>query len=207
MKMKKAFTLIELAIALLVIGLILAMAMQGRTIVDAARAKSDVAKMDKLTAAILSYYSKFGKIPGETDTAGVYSNAQFVDDLEAEGLMVLSDFQLDTDDEGFINIAGCTAEAGLDTNLSFNAFATKPHLCMVITAVSPDKVGPVSAYPAHREGGSLPCYIEDWIDDKDYWTGAGRGPIERGDAFKQFSNNCAFGTGYSEGLPYGYIVY
>jgi prepilin-type N-terminal cleavage/methylation domain-containing protein len=50
--MKKGFTIVELAIVLVVIGIILAMAVKGRNLVEAARYKAEINKIRKLEAAV-----------------------------------------------------------------------------------------------------------------------------------------------------------
>ena len=54
-KMKKGFTIVELAIVLVVIGIILAMAIKGKSLVDAARFRAEINKLRKLEAAMHIY--------------------------------------------------------------------------------------------------------------------------------------------------------
>ena len=51
-RVKKGFTIVELAIVLVVIGIILSMAVKGKSLVDAARLRMEVNKVRKLEAAI-----------------------------------------------------------------------------------------------------------------------------------------------------------
>lgn len=60
----KGFTLVELAIVLIVIGLLLGMAFKARNMVDAARVKSDISKITKISTAFNTYFSKFDTLPG-----------------------------------------------------------------------------------------------------------------------------------------------
>ncbi len=50
--MKKGFTIVELAIVLVVIGIILAMAVKGKALVETARYKAEINKIRKLEAAV-----------------------------------------------------------------------------------------------------------------------------------------------------------
>ena len=59
MKMK-GFTIVELAIVLVVIGIIIGMAVKGKSLVDAARVKADLARIYKIEAATAVYYTKTG---------------------------------------------------------------------------------------------------------------------------------------------------
>ena len=56
----KGFTIVELAIVLVVIGIILGMAVKGKSLVDAARVKADLARIHKVESATAIYYAKTG---------------------------------------------------------------------------------------------------------------------------------------------------
>lgn len=56
--MKKGFTIVELAIVLVVIGIIISMGMKGKQLVDVARFKNEVIKTYKLQAALHIYLAQ-----------------------------------------------------------------------------------------------------------------------------------------------------
>ena len=62
---QKGFTLVELAIVLVVIGLILGMAFKGKDLIDSAKVKSMQAQVNKINAALNIYYEKYGSYPGD----------------------------------------------------------------------------------------------------------------------------------------------
>ena len=57
MSSKKGFTIVELAIVLVVIGIILAMVVKGKQLVESARNKAELAKITKLEAATAIYFT------------------------------------------------------------------------------------------------------------------------------------------------------
>lgn len=59
------FTLVELAIVLVVIGLILGMAFKGKDLIDSAKVKNMQAQYNKVSAAVNIYYEKYGSYPGD----------------------------------------------------------------------------------------------------------------------------------------------
>lgn len=59
------FTLVELAIVLVIIGLILGMAFKGRDLIDGAKVKSADAGVNKIISAINIYYERYGAYPGD----------------------------------------------------------------------------------------------------------------------------------------------
>ena len=62
---QKGFTLVELAIVLVVIGLILGMAFKGKDLIDSAKVKSLAAQYEKIVAATNIFYEKYGFYPGD----------------------------------------------------------------------------------------------------------------------------------------------
>lgn len=59
------FTLVELAIVLVIIGLILGMAFKGKDLIDGAKVKSAEASINKVVSAINTYYERYGAYPGD----------------------------------------------------------------------------------------------------------------------------------------------
>ncbi|MBM3115961.1 type II secretion system protein [Jeongeupia naejangsanensis] len=59
------FTLVELAIVLVIVGLILGLAFKGRDLIDGARVKSAQAGANKIQAAINIYFERYGAYPGD----------------------------------------------------------------------------------------------------------------------------------------------
>lgn len=64
-KRQQGFTLVELAIVLVIIGLILGMAFKGRELIDGARVRSMQAAQNKIQAAINTYFERYGELPGD----------------------------------------------------------------------------------------------------------------------------------------------
>ena len=64
-KQQSGFTLVELAIVLVVIGLILGMAFKGKDLIDGAKVKNLAAQYNKVIAASNTFYEKYGFYPGD----------------------------------------------------------------------------------------------------------------------------------------------
>lgn len=69
MKRQLGFTLVELAIVLVVIGLIMGMAFKGRDLIDSAKVRNAQAQYNKIAAAFNVYQEKYGSHPGDGWTA------------------------------------------------------------------------------------------------------------------------------------------
>jgi prepilin-type N-terminal cleavage/methylation domain-containing protein len=63
--MRKGFTLVELSIVLIIIGLLIGGVLKGREMIDNAKRKRVKSDVDGITAAIYSYQDKYGYIPGD----------------------------------------------------------------------------------------------------------------------------------------------
>lgn len=70
MKQQHGFTLVELAIVLVIIGLILGMAFKGKDLIDGAKVKNLSASYNKISAAFNSYFDKYGNYPGDGCSSG-----------------------------------------------------------------------------------------------------------------------------------------
>jgi len=64
------FTLVELAIVLVIIGLILGMAFKGKDLIDGAKVKSAQSSVSKIQAAMNVYFERYGAYPGDGCPAG-----------------------------------------------------------------------------------------------------------------------------------------
>lgn len=72
---QRGFTLVEMAIVLVIIGLIIGGILKGQEIVDNARVKSQVSQIDSVKAAVLTFYDQYGFWPGDDPQAGTQLGA------------------------------------------------------------------------------------------------------------------------------------
>lgn len=66
---QKGFTLVELAIVLVIIGILLAGIIKGQEMINNAKIKRAYSAQKEISAAIYTYYDRFGKYPGDDSTA------------------------------------------------------------------------------------------------------------------------------------------
>lgn len=65
MRMKKGFTLIELSIVLIIIGLVIGGVMVGKTLIKSAEVSRAIGDLDKINAAVNSFKIKYNCLPGD----------------------------------------------------------------------------------------------------------------------------------------------
>ena len=66
---KKGFTLIELSIVLVIIGLIAGGVLIGRDLINAAAIRAQISQIEKIQTAVNTFRGKFNALPGDMGTA------------------------------------------------------------------------------------------------------------------------------------------
>lgn len=66
---QKGFTLVEIAIVLVIIGLLIGGILRGRTFIENAKIKNVIKSAESLTASMYAYQDRYGFLPGDDNTA------------------------------------------------------------------------------------------------------------------------------------------
>lgn len=87
---QKGFTLIELAIVLVIIGIIIGAVLKGQDLVDSARHKKLTAEIKQWEVAAWTYLDRKGRFPGDQDKNGTIGNGtdNVKTDFNASGLAI-----------------------------------------------------------------------------------------------------------------------
>jgi len=72
---RAAFTLIELSIVLVIIGLVVGGVLVGRDLIKAAEARSVISDIDKYKTAAMAFYGKYDCLPGDCPNASTFFGA------------------------------------------------------------------------------------------------------------------------------------
>jgi prepilin-type N-terminal cleavage/methylation domain-containing protein len=70
-KDQKGFTLVEIAIVLVIIGLLIGGILKGQSMIQNAKVKRLVNDMQGLQTAIIAFQDRFGQLPGDENLAGI----------------------------------------------------------------------------------------------------------------------------------------
>ena len=84
---QRGFTLIEIAIVLVIIGLLLGGVLQGQQLIENSRVKSATNDFNGVAAGAFSYQDRYGRLPGDDDggTADITDRGASWADIAAEG--------------------------------------------------------------------------------------------------------------------------
>jgi Tfp pilus assembly major pilin PilA len=69
---RKGFSLVEMSIIVIIIGLILAAVMKGQVIIDVAKVRAVVSEVNGYKASVNSFYAKYSALPGDFSEASAY---------------------------------------------------------------------------------------------------------------------------------------
>ena len=70
-KSEAGFTLVEIAIVMVIIGLLIGGILKGQAMIQNAKVKRVVKQADELRAAVMSFYDKYGVYPGDENQAAI----------------------------------------------------------------------------------------------------------------------------------------
>lgn len=179
---KKGFTLVELAIVLVVIGLLMGMAFKGKALVDSARIKADINKINKIGTALNVYYSKYSVPPGLNRSTGKMTIKAMYDEMVGEGLIKPTDFQFTSAPGTFLVFQGCQSVIAADGSMRWRnvALSESENICIFRDgkAISEygDKYADTSAPSVESAymSSHMICQIETLLDDKNITSGDGR---------------------------------
>ena len=81
-KSEAGFTLVEIAIVMVIIGLLIGGILKGQAMIQNAKVKRVVKQADELRAAVMTFYDKYGVYPGDENKAAIPSGGA---DNEGDG--------------------------------------------------------------------------------------------------------------------------
>lgn len=79
MRTQKGFTLVEVAIVLVIIGLLLGGVLKGQALIGSAKTNGVIKKMQSLQAAYYAFQDKYGAVPGDMSDASAVVSAEATD--------------------------------------------------------------------------------------------------------------------------------
>lgn len=127
---QKGFTLVEIAIVLVIIGLLLGGVLKGQELIENSKIKSVTNDFDGISAAYYGYQDRTGLVPGDnltTPTGFVAADSAFWFDLKSEGFIKgTTATDRDSDTGPVHSLDGTFSAVGGNAT---NALFTKNYIC------------------------------------------------------------------------------
>jgi type II secretory pathway pseudopilin PulG len=172
MNKKFAFSLVELTVVLLIVGLILGIALKGQIIIESARLRSEVRKIEKLQSTLANYVNRQNKLPPIVTGTTQYDLDVLIDNgyIQKNDTLVGIKATGATSDYTWKYLACLNTKEGGDDNYSWGLPSTGQNLLLANICVATAN----KAVSFLNMDGLLNCTIEVSIDDKNYLGGNGR---------------------------------
>jgi prepilin-type N-terminal cleavage/methylation domain-containing protein len=210
-KNTKGFTFVELAIVLVIIGIIMGLAVKGRTLIRGAKLRAEIRKIDKLQTALMSYINIYkGILPDYDDNASTAPYSIDYNLFLEQDLIKMNDMLASYNATPSISgtadtyaIWGYSMCGTDDDNVSFygvecesGEFMICPNICVVGMKLNPDRSVDYSPILL-----SMKCSIEAMADDMDYLNGSGRSSTGFADLEYSRARICSQEMDYEDFLP------
>ena len=116
-KARAGFTLVEIAIVMVIIGLLIGGVLKGQAMIENAKVKRLVKQTDEFRAAVMAFYDKYGQYPGDENVVGL----PISDTNEGDGDGTV---EANEDEELFEDLQKANLISGSfdGTNLPYHAF-------------------------------------------------------------------------------------
>lgn len=208
---RKGVTLVEMALVLIVIGVLLGISLKAKTLIEAARVKSQINNVSKLSGAFSSYYAKYGSFPGSAGDGRIVSTADLFHALTKEGLLKETDFSssFQGGSFGWWAFTGCKDLVDIWQE---QAPTSKSSICVVKVA-TPSKTNttPGGNYTknSNMDGMSV-CLYETLLDDKNINKGDGRLAKKDGSIGNKVNTatwDCNIAKNPGTNIPYLYKIW
>jgi prepilin-type N-terminal cleavage/methylation domain-containing protein len=170
----KAFTLVELAIVLVVIGIIAAMAIGGTDVLASAQVRSEINKMAKFEAALSTYTANNNKFPKRLTETSLLLNTKSLVGLGIEEKDLKSKFAENTRTRTAYQLQYCAPDPDNETGVGFIIDSDEAsNLCMVM-GLGIDLETSGTASVDNNIHNAVFCYAELLMDDENHLTGSVR---------------------------------
>jgi prepilin-type N-terminal cleavage/methylation domain-containing protein len=169
MKMKAGFTLIELSIVLVIIGLIIGGILVGQNLINAAAIVAQISQMEKYNTAVYTFINKYGYLPGDVPDPiatryGLNPRGQYAGEGDGNGLLEGVSQDAPASNSGVAMSAGETAMFWVDLSSAqlidggfTTASSTTPPASNYITLTSSPNLQ--AYFPAAKIGQGNYVYV------------------------------------------------
>jgi len=173
-KGQRGFTLVEIAIVLVIIGLLLGAILKGQGMIKNAKIKNIIRSADELRAAVYTYQDRYKALPGDDDAATTHTGNTRLNPGDGDGMIESGADQESLHLFNHLAAAGIISGETNRTAYPSHAFGDNYYI---------DWVTPPGGKTAHwivyqNIPGDVARAIDYSIDDGVYNTGSVRGSVD-----------------------------
>jgi len=186
-KSQRGFTLIEIAVVLVIIGLLLGGVLRGQELINSARAKNLVQEIRSVATMVYSYQDRFGRLPGDDPNADNHvggANATTPANQQGNGQINGAWDSTTTTDESVLfwqhvrlaNLANGPTVLGGDDGVTIAEFMPTNALGgdLGVTSGAPNDLGGAFKVCSGGLSGRLARQVDATLDNGDTSTGTAR---------------------------------
>ncbi len=96
MQARAGFTLIEMSIVLVLIGLVIGGVLKGQQLIDSARLKTTVSQWEAIRAGFTAFQDRYNALPGDYDLAATYITGAGVTNGNGDGVIGTADLSMES---------------------------------------------------------------------------------------------------------------
>ena len=201
MKKVFGFTLVEMAVTILLIGLVMVMIARGFSVYEAAKVRKEINKIKTFESALMAY-SDFsgGELPGVLGGDGRLDMSGVIQ----MGMIPASIFKSDMDGMNFNWVLIPCSRSGYPGD-PINEYIIDGHLVSFNICALANSTDPLTASLNYVMDSKLVCFLESVLDDKNTRKGLGLG-LQYADTSGDYNkyDNCSTLKGYQS---YAFLVY
>lgn len=200
MQNEKGFSLVELAISIIVIGVLIAGVVKGQEIIESARATNTISQVRAFTTAISSFQSAYGSYPGDLRDVALLDCGTLCVGGNGDNRIVIGGSATQT---GTTNPAWTLAASANDEAVQFwkhlavAEMVSDVNVGATVTTTSDFGIG--LTHPGSRLGGAYDVLFDTNFQPDSVTTGV------QGH-FLRLSNGAIFGTSHSSGDPWEHTI-
>ena len=201
MKKVFGFTLVEMAVTILLIGLVMVMIARGFSVYEAAKVRKEINKIKTFESALMAY-SDFsgGELPGVLGGDGRLDMSGVIQ----MGMIPASIFKSDMDGMNFNWVLIPCSRSGYPGD-PINEYIIDGHLVSFNICALANSTDPLTSSLNYVMDSKLVCFLESVLDDKNTRKGLGLG-LQYADTSGDYNkyDNCSTLKGYQS---YAFLVY
>jgi prepilin-type N-terminal cleavage/methylation domain-containing protein len=158
---KKGFTVVELAMVVVIIGALIGLAIKGLSLYDSAKMRREMTRMHDYETALLGFYNFAGAIPAPNSSGSGWLD---LEDMISAGFITKENMDSSLVSDQYWGLRYCMDRLENGVSLGWAWAAEPTHICAAMDNTN------------HLVQRRFICFMESTLDDNSSLHGKGRNP-------------------------------